>query len=62
MDLQLESSPKRSSSFDVILAIRKDYPDARIIVLTTYSGAAHAVRSIQITARPAAGARSSSLV
>ena len=32
---------------DAILAIRKDYPDARIIVLTTYSGDAQAVRAFK---------------
>jgi DNA-binding NarL/FixJ family response regulator len=32
---------------DAILAIRKDYPDARIIVLTTYSGDAQAVRALK---------------
>lgn len=30
---------------DAILAIRKDFPDARIIVLTTYTGDAQAVRA-----------------
>lgn len=32
---------------DAILSIRKDYPDARIIVLTTYSGDAQAVRALK---------------
>lgn len=32
---------------EAILAIRKDYPEARIIVLTTYSGDAQAVRALK---------------
>ena len=32
---------------DAILAIRKEFPDARIIVLTTYSGDAQAVRAFK---------------
>ena len=32
---------------DAILAIRKDFPDARIIVLTTYSGDAQIVRAFK---------------
>src|SRR5262249_29431901 len=32
---------------DAILAIRKDFPDARIIVLTTYSGDAQIVRAFE---------------
>ena len=53
------SSPKRSSSFDAILAIRKDYPDARIIVLTTYSGDAQAVQALKslLALRPARARR-----
>src|ERR1044072_3761302 len=31
---------------DAIIAIRKEFPDARIIVLTTYSGDAQAVRAL----------------
>jgi DNA-binding NarL/FixJ family response regulator len=43
MDLQM---PVMSGT-DAIIAIRKDYPDARIIVLTTYSGDAQAVRALK---------------
>ena len=41
MDLQM---PVMTGT-DAILAIRQDFPDARIIVLTTYSGDAQAVRA-----------------
>ena len=41
MDLQM---PLMSGT-DAILAIRSEFPDARIIVLTTYSGDAQAVRA-----------------
>ena len=43
MDLQM---PVMNGT-DAILAIRKDHPDARIIVLTTYSGDAQAVRALK---------------
>src|SRR5262249_58547146 len=43
MDLQM---PLMNGT-DAILAIRKDFPDARIIVLTTYSGDAQAVRAFK---------------
>src|SRR5262245_20828017 len=43
MDLQM---PVMNGS-DAILAIRKEFPDARIIVLTTYSGDAQAVRAFK---------------
>src|SRR3712207_9478211 len=42
MDLQMPDM----NGTDAILAIRKDYPEARIIVLTTYSGDAQAVRAL----------------
>jgi DNA-binding NarL/FixJ family response regulator len=42
MDLQM---PVMSGT-DAILAIRKEFPDARIIVLTTYGGDAQAVRAL----------------
>ena len=41
-----DDAPRRAST-DAILAIRKDYPDARIIMLTTYSGGAQAVRALK---------------
>ena len=41
MDLQMPAM----SGTEAILAIRKDFPNARIIVLTTYSGDAQAVRA-----------------
>ncbi|MGJ5813792.1 response regulator [Paludibaculum fermentans] len=43
MDLQMPVM----NGIDAILAIRRDYPDARIIVLTTYSGDVQAVRAIK---------------
>jgi len=43
MDLQM---PLMSGT-DAILAIRQEFPDARIIVLTTYSGDAQAVRAFK---------------
>ena len=43
MDLQM---PVMSGN-DAIVAIRKDFPDARIIVLTTYVGDARAVQAFK---------------
>src|SRR5499433_1743307 len=43
MDLQM---PQMNGT-DAILAIRREFPDARIIVLTTYSGDAQAVRAFE---------------
>lgn len=43
MDLQMPGM----NGTDAILAIRKDYPDARIIVLTTYGGDAQAFRALK---------------
>lgn len=43
MDLQMPDM----NGTEAILAIRKDYPEARIIVLTTYSGDAQAVRALK---------------
>ena len=43
MDLQM---PLMNGT-DAILAIRKEFPDARIIVLTTYSGDVQAVRALK---------------
>ena len=43
MDLQM---PVMNGT-DAILAIRKDFPDARVIVLTTYGGDAQAVRALK---------------
>jgi DNA-binding NarL/FixJ family response regulator len=43
MDLQM---PVMNGT-DAIIAIRKDFPEARIIVLTTYSGDAQAVRALR---------------
>src|ERR1044071_7864033 len=43
MDLQMP----QMNGIDAILAIRNDFPDARIIVLTTYSGAAKAVKAFK---------------
>lgn len=43
MDLQMP----QLGGVDTIVAIRKDFPDARIIVLTTYSGDAQALRALK---------------
>src|SRR6516225_4677986 len=43
MDLQM---PVMNGT-EAIVAIRKDFPDARIIVLTTYSGDAQAIRAFK---------------
>ncbi|WP_257385491.1 response regulator transcription factor [Tahibacter caeni] len=47
MDLQM---PRRSG-VDAILAIRAEFPDARIIVLTTYAGDVQALRALQAGAQ-----------
>jgi DNA-binding NarL/FixJ family response regulator len=47
MDLQMPET----SGIDAILAIREEAPDARIIVLTTYSGDMQAVRALKAGAR-----------
>jgi DNA-binding NarL/FixJ family response regulator len=43
MDLQMPDM----SGHDAIVAIRSEFPNARVIVLTTYTGDAQAVRAIQ---------------
>src|SRR5690242_20700932 len=43
MDLQMP----RMNGVDAILAIRKEFPHARIIVLTTYAGDAQAMRALK---------------
>ena len=43
MDLQMPEM----NGIDTILAIREDFPDARIIMLTTYSSGAQAVRAFK---------------
>src|SRR6185312_11350091 len=47
MDLQM---PEMSGT-DAIIAIRAEFPDARIIVLTTYAGDVQALRALQAGAR-----------
>ena len=47
MDLQM---PEMSGT-DAIIAIRQEFPDARIIVLTTYAGDVQALRALQAGAR-----------
>jgi DNA-binding NarL/FixJ family response regulator len=47
MDLQM---PERSG-IDALIAIREEAPDARVIVLTTYSGDAPALRALKAGAR-----------
>src|SRR6185295_8700176 len=43
MDLQMPEM----SGLDAIIAIRGEFPDARIVVLTTYPGAAQIVRALK---------------
>jgi DNA-binding NarL/FixJ family response regulator len=47
MDLQMPDL----SGLDAIIAIRDEFPDARIIVLTTYAGDVQALRALQAGAR-----------
>jgi DNA-binding NarL/FixJ family response regulator len=47
MDLQMPDMP----GIEAIIAIRGEFPDARIIVLTTYSGDVHATRALKAGAR-----------
>ena len=47
MDLQMPEM----NGFDAISAIRGEYPEARIIVLTTYSGDVQALRALRAGAR-----------
>jgi DNA-binding NarL/FixJ family response regulator len=47
MDLQLPEM----SGLDAIIAIRGEFPDARIVVLTTYAGDTQAMRALQAGAR-----------
>jgi DNA-binding NarL/FixJ family response regulator len=47
MDLQMPEM----SGLDAIIAIRSEFPDARIIVLTTYAGDVQAKRALQAGAR-----------
>jgi DNA-binding NarL/FixJ family response regulator len=47
MDLQMPEM----SGVDAIITIRNEFPDARIIVLTTYAGDAQALRALQAGAR-----------
>ena len=47
MDLQMPEM----SGLDAIIAIRGEFPDARIIVLTTYAGDVQALRALKAGAR-----------
>src|SRR5262245_7953628 len=47
MDLQMPEM----NGLDSMIAIRGEFPDARIIVLTTYTGDVQVLRSMQVGAR-----------
>jgi len=47
MDLQMPEM----NGLDTLIAIRREFPDARIIVLTTYAGDAQVLRALQAGAR-----------
>jgi len=47
MDLQMPEM----NGFDAIVAIRDEFPEARIVVLTTYAGDAQAVRAMRLGAQ-----------
>lgn len=47
MDLQMPEM----NGLDAVVAIREEFPDARIIVLTTYTGDVQALRALQAGAR-----------
>ena len=47
MDLQMPEM----NGLDAMIAIRGEFPDARIIVLTTYTGDAQALRALKAGAR-----------
>jgi len=47
MDLQMPEM----NGFDAIVAIRDEFPEARIVVLTTYAGDAQAVRAMKLGAQ-----------
>ena len=47
MDLQMP----QMSGFDAITAIRSEFPDAKIIVLTTYVGDVQVLRALKAGAR-----------
>jgi DNA-binding NarL/FixJ family response regulator len=47
MDLQMPEA----DGLDAIVAIRKEFPDARIVVLTTYSGDTQVLRALKAGAR-----------
>ena len=47
MDLQMPEM----NGLDALIAIRTDFPDARIIVLTTYEGDVHILRALKAGAQ-----------
>ena len=48
MDLQMPEM----SGLDAIIAVRSEFPDARIIVLTTYPGDVQVLRALKAGAQP----------